>query len=211
MPPAASPDCGTACQSTGAAATAAGACFSPCGRYRWWLRRRWPRGRGRLLFIGLNPSRADGHRDDPSLRRLTGFAQAWGFAELEVLNLFARVAVRPTQLRQLSDPCGADNDTWLAERLERQRQLWAAEAAAPVWLGWGNHGGRGGRDQQVLELVWQWGCRPAWLGLTTSGQPRHPLYVAARTPLLLAGPSWAERRHAPLPSWPVSPVATPFT
>ena len=56
-------------------ATAGAARISACGRYRWWLERRWHRGQPMLLFIGLNPSRADGLRDDPTLRRLQGFAQ----------------------------------------------------------------------------------------------------------------------------------------
>ena len=54
------------------------AAFSRCGRYRWWLRRQWREEAATLLFIGLNPSSADGSRDDPTLRRLIGFAGAWG-------------------------------------------------------------------------------------------------------------------------------------
>ena len=35
--------------------TAATAMFSACGRYRWWLERRWDSAGPTLLFIGLNP------------------------------------------------------------------------------------------------------------------------------------------------------------
>ena len=63
--------------------------FSADGHYRWWLRRSWPGGHGTLLFIGLNPSAADGRRDDPTLRRLIGFGRGWGYSALVVLNLFA--------------------------------------------------------------------------------------------------------------------------
>ncbi len=60
------------------------AAFSPCGHYRWWLERQWAAERPRLIFIGLNPSRADGIRDDATLRRLLGFARGWGYGALEV-------------------------------------------------------------------------------------------------------------------------------
>ena len=86
---------------------AAAAQFSPCGRYRWWLQRCWDPQRPPLLFIGLNPSRADAQRDDPTLRRLLGFARAWGYGGLEVLNLFARISASPAALRRCADPVGA--------------------------------------------------------------------------------------------------------
>ena len=40
--------------------------LQPDGYYRWWLRRSWPSGRGTVVFIGLNPSAADGRRNDPT-------------------------------------------------------------------------------------------------------------------------------------------------
>ena len=158
----------------------AAAQFSLCGRYRWWLRRRWDPHRPTLLFIGLNPSRADAERDDPTLRRLQGFARAWGYGGLEVLNLFARITASPAALRRSSDPVGTENDRWLLQRLE------ALPAGGALWLGWGNGGAWRGRDQQVLALLERWaaprrehGASPALLvlGLTASGQPRHPLYA----------------------------------
>ncbi len=154
----------------------AAAAFSPCGRYRWWLARRWDPRRPRLLFIGLNPSRADARRDDPTLRRLQGFARAWDYGGLEVVNLFARIAAQPAALRRSRDPVGAANDRWLLRRL---RALAGAEAGAAVWLGWGNGGAWGGRDRRVLALL---AADPTPLpllaiGLTAAGQPRHPLYA----------------------------------
>ena len=147
-------------------ATTLAAAFSPCGRYRWWLERLWQPAAPRLLFIGLNPSRADGQRDDPTLRRLVGFAQHWGFGSLEVLNLFARISPSPAVLRRATDPVGADTDAWIQRRL-------AAQPEATLWLGWGNQGSWRGRDQEVLALLQGHGL---WaLGLTAAGQPRHPL------------------------------------
>jgi hypothetical protein len=151
------------------------ATFSPCGQYRWWLERVWEPAAPRLIFIGLNPSRADGRRDDPTLRRLLGFARGWGYGSLEVLNLFARISPSPAVLRRAADPVGAETDAWIRARL-------LAHPQAPIWLGWGNHGRSNhgvwrGRDRAVLALLQG---RDLWaVALTAAGQPRHPLYVPA--------------------------------
>jgi len=159
------------------------AAFSADRRYRWWLQRCWNPEQPQLLFIGLNPSSADAERDDPTLRRLIGFARGWGFGGLAVVNLFARCSASPAVLRRSSDPVGAENDCWL------QRSTAAAEA---LWLGWGNGGAWRQRDQQVLELVLPQLVEPQLgtavpllaVGLTASGQPRHPLYAPAAAPPL---------------------------
>jgi hypothetical protein len=153
------------------------AAFSPCGHYRWWLERVWAHGRPRLIFIGLNPSRADGRRDDPTLRRLQGVARSWGYGALEVLNLFARISASPAVLRRAADPVGSETDAWIFARLEAQPQ-------AHVWLGWGSQGGWRGRDLEVLALLEKrlvaegTGRACLCLGHTASGRPRHPLYLA---------------------------------
>ena len=173
---------------------AGAAAFSPCGRYRWWLRRAWDPARPALLFIGLNPSRAGTERDDPTLRRLQGFARRWGYGSLEVLNLFARISASPALLRRSGDPVGADNDQWLRTRLQ--------QGPAALWLGWGNGGCWRERDRQVLALIAA--CSPPAvpllaLALTASGQPRHPLYApAAARALQLQHPGGVLRPISPL-------------
>ncbi|MFN9620959.1 MAG: DUF1643 domain-containing protein [Synechococcaceae cyanobacterium] len=192
------------------AAIEGAAAFSPCGRYRWWLRRRWAPAAAQLVFVGLNPSRADGGRDDPTLRRLVGFARAWGYGGLEVLNLFARISVRPVALRRCPDPVGDRCDAWIRRRL---RRLAAREAGGSVWLGWGNGGGWRGRDVVVLQLLAAEGWAPLCLGRTGSGQPRHPLYLPRGGSLQPYAPSCGGPSgcSSPLPPWPAFPVATPST
>jgi hypothetical protein len=152
------------------------AVFSPCGRYRWWLRRLWNPEGPTLLFLGLNPSRANGQRDDPTLRRLVRFAAGWGYGSLEVLNLFSRVGANPAGLRRCRDPVGASTDAWIRWRLGEQP---GPVQKRDIWLGWGNGGRWLDRDRQMLELLEQQRSRPLCLGLTASGQPRHPLYQPA--------------------------------
>ena len=170
--------------------------FSADGHYRWWLRRSWPGGQGTLLFIGLNPSAADGRRDDPTLRRLIGFGRGWGYSALVVLNLFARISASPAVLRRVQDPIGAANDLELKGWCGR----WASQASIDLWCGWGGSGSCRGRDQEVLAWLDRFrrerqrrcpgASSPLCIGLTRSGQPRHPLYAPAdRTlrPFIWAG------------------------
>ena len=193
------------------ATSPAAAAFSTCGQYRWWLERVWAPASPRLIFIGLNPSRADGQRDDPTLRRLLGFAHRWGYGSLEVLNLFARISPSPAVLRRLADPVGADTDAWIQRRL-------AAQFEATLWLGWGNQGAWRDRDRAVGAVL---AGRPCWaLGLTASGHPRHPLYVAGdvalqplawHNPVALGHPVGNPAQPAASFPCPASPAATPFT
>ena len=167
----------------------ADAALSPCGHYRWWLRRQWQPHLPALLFIGLNPSRADGQRDDPTLRRIVGFARRWGFGSVTVLNLFARISPSPATLKRSADPVGGANDRWLRQVFDEHCSGAARGGRGVIWLGWGNQGAWRGRDRQVLALmddsvVYGGASHPPellCLGLTAAGQPRHPLYVASAT------------------------------
>lgn len=147
-----------------------GAVFDPSRRYRYRLWRRWADGGEVVAFVMLNPSTADARRDDPTIRRCGGFARAWGFAAMTVVNLFALRATDPARLRRARDPVGRDNDRHI---------LAAAGGCDALVLAWGNAGALGGRDRAVLALLA--GVRTDCLGLTGAGQPRHPLYLPRAT------------------------------
>jgi len=166
------------------------AVFSSCGRYRWELHRPVlvPSGGDRLrllLFVGLNPSTADRGRDDPTLRRLQGFARNWGYHRLVVLNLFGRISASPAALSRCRDPVGQGSDSVLCSWFER----WSGSPSWDLWLGWGEAGALHSRDQEVERMIMEFmplrvqGAPPLVIGTTRNGQPRHPLYVAAGKPL----------------------------
>jgi hypothetical protein len=144
------------------------AVFDRSGRYRYALSRRWAPGGAGVAFVLLNPSTADAVRDDPTLRRCIGFARAWGYASLEVVNLFAWRATHPEALRASPAPVGPENDGYL---------LAAARRAARVVLAWGVHGTLDGRDRAVCDLLAQAGRPLECLGITRDGHPRHVLYL----------------------------------
>lgn len=172
--------------------------FSQDGAYRWWLTRCWGSSGRTLLFLGLNPSRADGVRQDPTLRRLIGFARAWGYDALVVVNLFARVSPSPAELSRLADPIGP----WADFILQQWCHRWANSPQWDLWCGWGNGGCCHERHHSVRTLLWpmlrlrlkRFPHRPGplMLGLTRNGQPRHPLYASKQLnlqPFTWAGPS----------------------
>lgn len=148
-----------------------GAIIDPTERYRYSLWRVWNPNQPRVAFIMLNPSRADATHNDPTIRRCIGFAQAWGYGALEVLNLFAYRTPYPHLLRQAIDPIGADNDRYLLAVTQRVQTLIFA---------WGNQGSFQNRQQTVIQLL-QHFDHIYCLGTTRSGQPYHPLYLKSTT------------------------------
>jgi hypothetical protein len=152
-----------------------GAIFDTTGRYRYTLWRRWSLDYPQIAFIMLNPSTADGQRNDPTISRCIDFAQLWGFGGLEVVNLFAYKATYPSDLLRVENPIGPENDSYLLHALER---------SACLVVAWGTRGTLLGRDREVLKLLT---CHPTTklkcLGLTKEGHPCHPLYIRRQTPL----------------------------
>lgn len=142
--------------------------FSDCGRYRYLLTRTLDEGNGSCLFIMLNPSTADAEQDDPTIRRCISFARRWGMAELRVVNLFALRATYPVELLRTVDPVGSENDEVIAREPGR---------ADLVISAWGNHGAHRDRSNEVRRLLSAAGTEVMQLGITASGEPRHPLYV----------------------------------
>ena len=142
------------------------------GAYRYTLWRAWTQDLPRLLFVLLNPSRADAELDDPTLRRCMGFALDWGYGSVELVNLYAYRAPDPRTLKRVADPVGPLNDHHIQQ---------AARRAGKIVVAWGAEGFLHGRDQAVQRLLPQ----PLWcLGYTQGGAPRHPLYIKRDAPLL---------------------------
>ncbi|ESY72333.1 hypothetical protein X740_33330 [Mesorhizobium sp. LNHC221B00] len=179
-----------------------GAQLSRCGTYRYRLWREWrlhpepaqwsmwtdDRGKPVLdgagaqlgdpkacVFIMLNPSTADANDDDPTIRRCVGFARAWGYDRMEVLNLFAYRATDPRALLSLNhndDPVGEGNQGAFDHVMTRDYPV------GKIICAWGAHGGHLGQDETALGWI---GDRERFaLGMTKDGHPKHPLYLPAK-------------------------------
>ncbi len=160
--------------------------ISPCGRYRYSLSRSWglpdmATSAGEApLFVMLNPSTADAMKDDTTIRKCIGFATAWGFRCLTVVNVFALRATDPAELYQADDPVGPDNDDAILSAVQSHELIVAA---------WGTEAIR--RDRRRVERVRNiLGPRVRCLGKTKAGHPRHPLYVPYAQPLVPLNPHY---------------------
>lgn len=152
------------------------ASVSGCGLYRWSLGRNWapPGALPTALFVMLNPSTADGDVDDPTIRRCIGFARSWGCGGVLVANLFPWRARKPRDLVAARE-AGSD----VVQRRTRDLHLrhLMTLAQGPHVAAWGAHAMAAGEAPTLPGDRWM--C----LGTTSSGAPRHPLYLRGDTEL----------------------------
>jgi hypothetical protein len=146
------------------------AVFSPCQTHRYTLYRDWLCGHDsrRVMFIGLNPSKADEFQNDPTVTRCCNFGKQWGYSGLVMGNLFSYRATDPTCMKVVSQPTDPENDRWLLNE---------AATAGLVVAAWGVHGAHLNRANAVVEMLRDAGITLHCLGITKAGDPRHPLYM----------------------------------
>lgn len=150
------------------AASASGATFSRCRKWRYLLWRRWDERRPAANFLMLNPSTADELQLDPSCTRARNYAERWGFGALIVTNLFGWRATDPLAMKAVPDPVGRGNDGAI---------LRAAREAAIVVCAWGNHGAHLERSRRMVARLRAAGITLHLLRLNGAGEPAHPLYL----------------------------------
>jgi len=144
--------------------------FSPDRRYRYSLLHTWNDlfASNIAAVIALNPSTADEHDLDPTLRRIRGFCAARGLGGFCMLNAFAFRATDPAVMKAETDPVGPDNDFHILE--------WARRAEIVI-VAWGTHGRFLNRDQEVIRQLNSFGIKPLCWGINANGTPKHPLYL----------------------------------
>jgi hypothetical protein len=142
--------------------------FSPCKRYRYWLRRVWDDQKPILVWLMCNPSVASETVEDPTVAKCQKYARAWGYGGIIVVNIFALRSTDPKALYEsdspISDPVDPErNDLTILEVCTGRRVIAA----------WGVHGKHLGRGRKVLELL---AGKLECLKVTKDGHPGHPLY-----------------------------------
>lgn len=151
------------------------AIISDCGVYRY----RLERGIGKTMsVIMVNPSTADAETDDPTIRKVLGFAQRLGYGRIIVGNKFAYRATDIGALRYASDPIGPDNDKHL-EQILRDGDVhvaaWGTVGKLPDTLR--------SRWKHIVRIADHIGCKLHCIGVNADRHPKHPLMTGYATPM----------------------------
>ena len=148
--------------------------FSDCLRYRYSLLIRWDKTLPVQMLIGLNPSKADERRNDPTVLRGIDYCHRWNKGGLLMANAFAFRATDPREMLRAADPIGDDNT---AEYLE---YLAVNVASGTPIACWGTKAAHMNRGRILKAVLGRLDC----LRMTKEGYPQHPLYLpAALTPI----------------------------
>lgn len=145
------------------------AVYSDCEKYRYSLTRTWDASGRKVLFVMLNPSTATEVQNDPTVERCERRARTLGFGAFRVTNIFAWRDTDPRAMRAADDPVGPHNNATISDGCD-----WADQVIA----GWGNHGEHRGQGAIIKDMLGRKGCEIRHLGLTKTGHPKHPLYIA---------------------------------
>jgi len=148
-----------------------GAIFSDDRQYRYTLWRVWNVTKLPLMAIGLNPSIASEISDDPTITRLMSRAYKVGYGGLLMGNLYAFVSTNPDRLLDNSEAIGELTDYYIRQMVKlSEAQL----------CGWGSFKPVIKRADEVYKML----NNPYCLGVNTDGQPKHPLYISYKTPMV---------------------------
>ena len=148
-------------------------CYSPDGRYRYWLEVKLSGKGGVCMFLMLNPGTENEDLEHkpahPTRKRCMQFAEREGYGTLLTCNLFALGSQNPENLKKCPNPIGPDND---------QHILRKAHESDLIICAWGYKGeAHLDRVNQVVQMLKSAGLseKMRHLGLTAKRQPQHPL------------------------------------
>lgn len=156
--------------------------FSEDGRYRR-LMRRWVGEsfpQRYVLFIGMNPSTADGTVNDPTCAREWTFAQREGFDAMVKVNVGDYRATDPKML------LAPGVEAVSAENLPTIRAA-AAKAGFVVLCHGKLNKALAPAGCTLVEALRADGVELWCFGTNGDGSPKHPLYLRADTPLVRFG------------------------
>ncbi|MDG2397281.1 MAG: DUF1643 domain-containing protein [Flavobacteriaceae bacterium] len=129
--------------------------------YRYSLYRIWNKNLPKVLFIMLNPSKADSKKNDPTLRRVINFAKNWGFGGVYVGNLHCFISTNPKEI-SIENKFHREKNIQSIKKMFRKSKLiiyaWGNNRSTPSWL------------KMIIQ-------DPYCIELNKNGIPKHPLYL----------------------------------
>lgn len=145
--------------------------ISECGNYRNWLLVRWDETHALAAVVGLNPSKADTKRDDPTCRKCVNWARRNNYGGLLMLNAYPFRATKPRDMMAAADPFGKQSTTALVK-------LVSNGDVAVVIAAWGGGAKHLGRGEAVKNAICEAGYDLHCFGINKDGSPLHPCYVS---------------------------------
>ena len=141
--------------------------FSIDKKHRYELSRHWDLSKSDILFIMLNPSIANEHIDDPSIKRLISFTREFKHGGFFVGNLFTYIT-----------PYSKTLDTSIGlTKLNLKTIKNLVNKVDEVIYAWGNSIKE---PQELKNLV----KNPKCFGKNLNGTPKHPLYLSSNSKLI---------------------------
>ena len=145
------------------------AIFSENRDYRYALWRIWDRSSPNILVIMLNPSTANGQKNDSTVSRLLRIARNNGYGGLFIANLYAFITSNPDYLKKnLDKAVGPYNNSFIQA---------ASRQCEEVCFAWGNYDFVRPRVVEVTHLLtenWVYNPKIVCLGVNKNGSPKHP-------------------------------------
>jgi len=146
-----------------------GAHFSEDRKYRYALWRIWDDTKPLVMFIGLNPSTASEHENDPTIKSVERIARFNGYGGVYMMNCFPYVSRYPNGL-VIDVVSACFNDNLLIK---------IGSICSDVVFAWGSFKivKQTGRDKELLEMF----PKAKALHINKNGSPKHPLYCKSET------------------------------
>ena len=141
--------------------------FSIDKKERYSLKREWDKSKNKILYIMLNPSKADDKKDDPTIRRLINFTKKFNYGGFLVGNIFTTITPNPKEIDKSKGISGRN--------LEELLKL--INTVDQIVYAWGN---TTEEPQLLKELV----LSPKCFGKNFNGTPKHPLYLPKNSKLI---------------------------
>lgn len=143
------------------------------------------KGDNPLIVFGINPSTADKGKPDPTMRRVMGFAERYGFDSFVMLNVYPLRATNPAALPQ---ECDAALHT---ANIQEIVNVVSSHPEASILMAYG--GNINIRKylrpclRDIVEAIKQYSPKYYQIGtaLNLDGSPKHPLmapYSSTMTP-----------------------------
>ncbi len=155
-------------------------------KHRYSLTRVWNAADPMIMFIGLNPSRADHINNDATIIRCINFAQSWdGYGGMYFANLYSfrtpYVKTVPENEKEewtpLIEAMRDGNATTEQTSPNLEVMINVSKTVVCCWGAWDFISER---EKQVLAMIKEPWC----FGVNAGGSPKHPLYLAKASRIL---------------------------